>query len=91
MKLQKSVKGGFFLILYYTAFGAALIFLTVLLAVKTGVLISLTTCFALGIAGGALGGKLEYIDHINALHKKHSGKKQPEPPNRIIPFPTEGN
>jgi uncharacterized membrane protein YraQ (UPF0718 family) len=91
MKLQKSVKGRFLIVLYYTAFGVTVLFLTVFLAINIGILISLIVCFLLGIAGGVLGGELEYIEHRNVLHKKYSGRKQPVPPNRIIPFPAKEN
>jgi hypothetical protein len=87
MKLRKSAMGRFFIILYYTAFGAVVLFLTVFLMLKINILIGLAAGFVMGMATGALGGKLDYTEHTNVLYKKYLKSKQQDSPESIIPFP----
>jgi hypothetical protein len=64
MKLLKSPKGKFLIILYYALSFIVVIFLAIFIFFKTGsILAGLGISFVLGLGIGILGGELEFREH----------------------------
>ena len=92
MKLKKSITGLILIILYYAIFGAVVLILTMVVMITVGILAGFAVALVLGVILGVVGGELEFREHRNELHKKHTGKKSVEPADeakkaKIIPFP----
>ena len=88
MNLKKSPAGKVFIILYYTLFLAADVFLMVFIMLITDSFwAGLGVSFVLGIGIGVLGGELEFREHRKVKYGNYSRKRRTEELNNVINFP----
>jgi hypothetical protein len=90
MKLEKSLTGKVFIILYYTLSLAADIILMLFIWMITGSFwAALGVSFVLGIGIGVLGGELEFREHRKVKYGNYSRKRRTEETNNVIDFPVK--
>jgi len=90
MKLLKSPKGKALIILYYTLFLAADVFLVFFITLITGSFwAGIGVGLVLSVGIGVLGGELEFREHRKVKYEKYYNEKRAEKPKKVFNFPVK--